>query len=88
MAIAHKVPSSSEMTVESPAIWTEVRIEGQSPRVFDSLSYQRQDHSGGGRLNTAEFPKLTATVTSSGVSKKITAAAAIVHISICAMRSE
>mgnify|MGYP006969969792 CR=1 FL=1 len=62
MAIAHKVPSSSEMTVESPAIWTEVRIEGQSPRVFDSLSYQRQDHSGGGRLNTAEFPKLTATV--------------------------
>src|SRR5471032_96880 len=66
-AMAQRVPSTRATAVEKAAIWIEVRSEGHRPRAVASLSYQRSDQSGGGRVNTLDEPNETATVTSSGV---------------------
>ena len=58
--------------VEKAATSTDVSSAGQSPRVPARLSYQRSDQSGGGREKTLDEPNETATVTTSGVIRKIT----------------
>ncbi len=72
-AMAQSVPSTSEMAVDSAAICTEVASAGHRPRVLGNWLYQRMDQAGGGRVKTAEEPKDTATVTTSGVIRKMMA---------------
>src|SRR5262245_39179104 len=66
-AIAHSVPSTSEIMVESAAIWTEASTDEINPCVAGSRSYQRVDQPAGGKVNTDDEPNDTITVTISGV---------------------
>ncbi len=50
-------------------------------------SYQRSEKAGAGRVKTALEPKETATVTTSGVSRKMTVKAAMTQTRTEAMRS-
>src|SRR5476651_1312694 len=79
-AMAQSVPSTRATAVEKAAIWIEVRSDGHRPRELASLSYQRNDQSGGGRLKTADEPNEAATVTTSGVIRKTTVKIAAIHM--------
>src|SRR4051812_48623617 len=71
-AMAQSVPSTSATRVAKAATSTETSSAGHKPRVLASRSYQRDDQLGGGRLNTLDEPNEAATVTTSGVIRKIT----------------
>ena len=79
-AMAQSVPSTRATTVEKAATSIDVSSAGQSPRVPARLSYQRIDQSGGGRVKTLDEPNETATVTTSGVIRKITVNSAAIHM--------
>src|SRR5882757_248379 len=79
-AMAQSVPSARATTVEKAATSIDVSSEGKSPRVPARLSYQRIDQSGGGREKTLDEPNETATVTTSGVIRKITVKSAAIHM--------
>src|SRR6267154_5559269 len=79
-AMAQSVPSTRATTVEKAATSIDVSSEGQSPRVPARLSYQRIDQSGGGSEKTLDEPNETATVTTSGVIRKITVKSAAIHM--------
>src|SRR6202011_1472296 len=81
------VPSTSATRVESAAICTDVINDGARPFVAARRAYHLSDHSGDGRVNTAEEPNDTATVTMSGVSRKITAPAATTQTATTALCS-
>src|SRR5262245_24720153 len=75
-AMAQSVPKVIETAVEIAATCSDTVSAGSRPRVLASRSYQRSDQSGGGSVKTVDEPNDTAMVTTSGVIRKITVAAA------------
>src|SRR5439155_14921719 len=86
-AIAQRVPRTSEIPVESSAISTDRRADGQSSRRLRVRRYQRSESSGGGRLKTGDELTETATATTSGASSVNTTQTQARQISTRAARS-
>src|SRR5580704_3531735 len=78
-AMVHSVPRTRAARVDNAAICSDVVRDEAKPRVAARRAYHRSDSSGDGSVNTADEPNDTAMVTTSGVSRKTTATAAVTH---------
>ena len=57
-----------EIAVDSSAMFTDSTSDEARPSFLPSAAYHLSDHSGAGRLNTAELLSDTITVTTKGAS--------------------